>query len=170
MHATPTLYALGTCLLAVTVAAASAGPSWFEAHTTGAQVLTLRGSAEFGVVEGVVGAEPFVLTLGAESATGAVVFTWANGVRPGAGTYQLADDPANGVRALVVTGPATRPTGAFRSRGGTLTITRSSGDSLEGRFEIDAVGFEIAEPMDEGRELIVRGEFTAVSAPSVRSR
>ena len=63
----------------------------------------------------------FVLTLGADSPTGAVVFTWPSGPRPEPGVYPLAMDPASGIQALVVTGPPTAPTGAFRARGGTIT-------------------------------------------------
>lgn len=55
MQAKPMLYVLGTCLLAATVAAGSASPSWFEARTTGAKALALRGAAEFGVVDGMWG-------------------------------------------------------------------------------------------------------------------
>ena len=165
MHAKPMLCLLGTCLLAATVAAGTARPSWFEAHTTGAKVLTLHGSAEFGAVDGDVGPGPFVLTLGAESPTGAVVFTWPSGPRPEPGVYPLALDPASGIQALVLTGSPTTPTGAFRAHAGTLTVTRSRGSSLEGRFEIEAVGFEAAEPTDEERELVVGGEFTASGSP-----
>ena len=143
MRAKPLLFVLGTCL-AATVAAGTARPSWFEAHTTGAKVLTLRGSAEFGVVEGDVGPGPFVLTLGAESPTGAIVFTWPSGPRPDPGVYRLALEPASGIQALVLTGPPTAPTGAFRARAGTLKVTRSRDGFLEGRFEIEGVGFEAA--------------------------
>ena len=47
------------------------------------------------------------------------------------------------------------------ARTGTLTITGSRADFIEGRFDIDAVGFEAAAPGDETRELVVRGAFTA---------
>ncbi len=161
MHPTPKLYALGTCLLAGTMAASAAVPSWFEAHTTGATALTLRGSAEFGSVTVGGGAGPFVLTLGAQSPAGAVVFTRPGGGRLGPGTYRVTEDSAGAVHALVVTGSPTRPTGAFRARGGTLTITRSRRDVIAGRFQMEAVGFEAADPADEDRMLSVRGSFIA---------
>lgn len=161
MKATPTFYALGFYLLAGTMAATTRSHSWFEAHTTGAKALTLRGSAEFGPVPGGAEPRPFVLTLGAESPTGAVLFTRMNGIRPEPGVYDLTADPSGGIQALVVTGPPTRPTGAFRARRGTLIITRSRGDFVEGRFEIDALGFDAGDPSDEDRELSVRGAFTA---------
>jgi hypothetical protein len=166
MHAKPMGYALGACLLAATMAAANMGPSWFEAYATGAKTLALHGQAEFGSVKGDTDSGAFVLTLGAESPAGAVLFTRANGVRPEPGTYDLGDDPSRAIQALVVTGPPTRPTGVFRARAGRLTIARSSDDLMDGYFEIDAVGFDAANPADEVRELRLRGAFTA--SPTVR--
>jgi len=161
MNAKQMFSALGLYLLTGLLAAFTAGPSSFVAHTAGAEALTLRGTAEFGLVGGAAGSGPFVLTLGAESPTGAVVFTRADGKRPEPGVYQVTDGAAAGLRALVVTGPPTRPTGAFRAHAGTLTITRSDGDLIRGRFELETVGFEADEPTDEGRGLVVRGAFTA---------
>ena len=162
MHAKPMHYALGACLLAATMAAAarSAGVPRFTAHLSGAQTLTVHGPAEFGTAGGAPSG-PFVLSLGAPSPDGAILFTWPNGVRPGPGMYTLIDHPSAVVKALVVTGAPTRPTGVFRARGGTLTITRTEGDLIEGRFDFDAVGFEAADPANEDRELGVRGTFTA---------
>jgi hypothetical protein len=164
MNAKQIFPALGLYLLTGLLAAFTAGPPWFVAHTAGADELTLRGPAEFGSVGGAAGRGPFVLTLGAESATGAVVFTWADGTRPEPGVYPVSEAAAAGIRALVVTGPSTRPTGAFRARAGTLTITRSSGDAIEGRFELEAVGFQAADPENEERGLVVRGAFSAKSS------
>ncbi len=167
MTATPTLYALGTCLLAATMAAGTATPSWFEARATGAKTLTLSGSAEFGPVADPDGAGRLVLTLGAESPTGAVLFTRPAVTRPEPGIYQLAADAPGAIKALVVTGSPTRPTGAFFARAGTLTITESRADLITGRFEIDAVGYEATGPAGEDRPLRVRGTFTAT--PSLTS-
>lgn len=161
MNATPALYALGTCLLTATMAAGTATPSWFEARTTGAKALILSGSAEFGSVSEPDAAGRFVLTLGAESPTGAVLFTRPAVARPEPGIYQLAEEAPGAIKALVVTGPPGRPTGAFRARAGTLTITRSSDDFIAGHFEIDAVGYEATDLADEDRALRVRGTFTA---------
>jgi hypothetical protein len=153
--------AVGLYVLAATMAAANARPSWFEARTSGVRTLTLHGSAEFGPVGDPAAPGAFVVTLGAESPSGAVVLTWSAGTRPEPGTYALSGDPAADIQALVVTGSPNRPTGAFRARGGRITITRSSPGRIEGDFDIDAVGFEAATPADEDRELAVRGEFTA---------
>jgi hypothetical protein len=76
--------------------------------------------------------------------------------------YALREDPARGVQALVITGPATRPTGAYRARSGILTISGTRGGLLDGYFSIDAVGFAADAPADEGQELQVRGAFTAM--------
>jgi hypothetical protein len=166
MYAKPIVYVLGACLLTVTLAARTVGPSRFEARTTGAKDLTLNGSAEFGSVRGAAGSGPFVLTLGAHSPTGAVLFTRADDIQPRPGGYQLSTDPSKGIHALVVTGPPERPTGVFRARGGRLTITRSRGDLIEGRFDLAAVGFDVADPKDESRELVVHGTFRALPTPS----
>jgi hypothetical protein len=160
------VHALGACLLAVTMPTGHADSSWFEAHTTGAKVVTLRGSAEFGLVQGEAEQGAFVLTLGAESPAGAVVFTRSTGARLERGVYKVSEDPSGAIQALVVTGSPTRPTGAFRASAGTLTITRSRGDSIEGSFDIDAVGFDAVDQGDETRELRVHGTFAASpSAP-----
>ena len=167
MNAKPMLLTLGLYLLTMTLAASAPRSSWFEARTTGARTLTLRGAAEFGPGAATPAQAPFVLTLGAESPTGAVLFTRPDGARLQPGAYRLDADGAAGLHALVVTGSPTHPTGAFRARGGTLTITRSRADFMEGRFDLDAVGFDAAAPGDEGKELIVHGAFTA--SPSTRS-
>jgi hypothetical protein len=161
MHTKLTLCALGIYLLTAAAAARVGGRSWFEAHTAGTQALTLRGTAEFGPVKGDEGNGTFVLTLGSESPTGAVLFTSRNGALREPGVYALSVEPSEGLQALVVTGPPSSPTGAYRAQSGTLTITRAREDALEGRFEIDAVGFEAARPAAEDRELVVRGTFTA---------
>jgi hypothetical protein len=166
MYAKAMLHTLGTCLLAGTMAMGHANSSWFEAHTTGAKALTLRGSAEYGQVGGEAESGAFVLTLGAQSPTGAVVFTRLSSARLERGVYKVGEAGSEEIQALVVTGPPTRPTGAFRARTGRLTITRSRGDSIEGSFDIRAVGFDAVDQGDETRVLRVRGTFAASpSAP-----
>ena len=161
MNAKPIVLALGLCLLTGLLAAFGASPPWFVAHTAGAEALTLRGPAEFGRAAGAAGPRPFVLTLGAESPTGAVVLTWPDGKLPAPGTYAVDEESPAGVRALVVIGSPSRPTGAFRARAGTLTIARSSDEVVQGRFDLEATGFKAADPRDEGRQLAVRGVFNA---------
>jgi hypothetical protein len=107
-------------------------------------------------------ASAFVITLGAESPTGAVLFTRHGGERPEPGVYRLGEDTA-AVQAMVVTGTPTRPTGAFRARGGRLTITHSRGDVVAGHFEIDALGYEATDRGDQERSLSAKGTFTATA-------
>jgi hypothetical protein len=162
MNAKQMLAGVGLYVLTALLAAAtSAGPARFEARTAGAETLTLRGAAEFGSVMNGRGSGPFVLTLGPESPTGAVIFTWPDGKRPEAGTYALSDAGTGAVRALVVTGSTTAPSGAYRARSGTVTVTRSSEDAIQGQFVIEAEGFQAWDLGDEGRELEVRGSFSA---------
>lgn len=162
MNATIGLYGLGACLLAATMVVSPAGSSWFEARTTGARELTLSGDAEFGLVGANDSTGPFVITLGAESPTGAVVFTRQSTFRPGPGVYRLGEKAAETIQALVVTGSPEWPTGAYRARAGSLTITRSEGDYVAGHFEIQAVGYDADDPLDEARTLSVQGTFTAL--------
>ena len=161
MNAKPTLLTLGLYLLTMTLAASAPRASWFEARTTGARMITMRGTAEFGAGAPEAAPAPFVISLGAESSAGAVIFTLPDGSRPATGVYPLEVDGPRHLQALVVTGSPTHPTGAFHARAGVLTITRSQDDLIEGRFDIDAVGFEASDPGDEGKELVVRGVFTA---------
>ncbi len=161
MKATPMLIALGTCLVAAAAATGGTTPSWFEAHTTGTRTLTLRGAAQFGPVAQPDGPGRFVLTMGAESPTGAVIFTRPAASRPEPGVYQVADDAPGAVKALVVTGSPTRPTGVFRGQVGTIEITTSRDDFIAGRFEFEAAGYTAEDDAAEDRPLRVRGTFTA---------
>ena len=161
MNAKPALLTLGLYLMAMTLAGSAPRTSWFEARTTGARTITMSGTAEFG--DGAPGEAqtPFVISLGAQSSAGAVILTRPGGGRLEPGVYPLEVDGPPSLQALVVTGSPTQPTGAFHARTGVLTITRSQDDLIEGRFDIDAVGFEASDPGDEGKELVVRGTFIA---------
>jgi len=161
MNVKATMYTLAACLVVVSAAGMTTSRSWFEAYTSGARTMALRGTASYGTVGG-DGAGAFVLTLGAAAPEGAVLFTRADGRPLTPGVYALREDPARGVQALVITGSATRPTGAYRARSGILTISGTRGDLLDGYFSIDAVGFAADAPADEGQELQVRGAFTAM--------
>ena len=160
MNARTTIATLAACLVGASATAMAASRSWFEGYTTGARTVALRGTASYGTV-GSDGTGAFVVTLGAGGPEGAVLFTRADGRPLTPGVYALDEDPARGVQALVVTGPASRPTGAYRARGGTLTIGGAREDLLDGYFTIDAVGFAADTPSDEEQALRVRGAFTA---------
>ena len=160
MNAKATMYTLAACLVVVSAAAMTSSRSWFEAYTSGARTVALRGKASYGNVGG-SGSGAFVVTLGANAPEGAVIFTRGDGRVLAPGVYPLSEDPGRGVQALVITGPATRPTGAYRARSGLLTIGGMRGDVLDGYFTIEAVGFAADRPSDEGQELEVRGAFSA---------
>ena len=164
MNARTTMYTLAACLVVASAAAMTTSRSWFEAYTSGSRTMTLRGAASYGSV-GSDGTGAFVVTLGEGAPEGAVLFTRADGRPLTPGVYAVDEDPAHGVQALVITGPATRPTGAYRGRRGTLTIGGMREDLLDGYFTIDAVGFAAENPADEGQSLRVRGAFTATRTP-----
>jgi hypothetical protein len=160
MSAKTAMYTVVACLVVASAAAMATTRSWFEARTSGARTVTLRGTATYGTVaEGDSGA--FVLTLGADAADGSVLFTRADGRPLAPGSYRLGEDRAETVQALVVTGPVSRPTGAYRAEAGTLTIGSARDGLLDGHFTIEAVGFDADQPGAEGRELRVDGAFTA---------
>ena len=68
-----------------------------------------------------------------------------------------------------MTGSPARPTGVYRARRGVLTISSVRGDgagapaAMEGRFEIDGVGFEAANPAADDHPLAARGKFAATA-------
>jgi hypothetical protein len=134
----------------------------YEAQLTGAATATLRGTVDHGTPVGDQLPGAFVITLGADSDDGALVFTRRYGAQLEPGTYPITEEPTkDGLSALVVTGSPTRPLGAFRAEHGTLTITHSSRDGIAGRFELGARGFVATAPHREDRELTARGSFTA---------
>ena len=73
MNAKATMYTLATCLVVVSAAAMTSSRSWFEAYTSGARTVALRGKASYGTV-GENGSGAFVVTLGANAPEGAVLF------------------------------------------------------------------------------------------------
>src|SRR3954453_21893758 len=160
MKARAAMYTVVGCLVVAAAAAKTTSQSWFEAYTSGARTMALRGTASYGTV-GSERTGAFVVTLGAGAPEGAVLFTRSGGGALTPGVYRVDEDPAHGVQALVITGPATRPTGAYRGRSGTLTIGGTREGLLDGYFTIDAVAFAAATPGDEGQQVRVRGAFTA---------
>lgn len=121
-----------------------------------------RGTARFGAVEG-AGSTMFSLSLGGEGADGSVLFTRTNGGRLAPGTYAISgrDNGTDEIRALVMTGAATRPTGVFRGQSGYLIITSATDNVIRGRFQVAATGFLATDPADESRPMNATGIFTA---------
>jgi hypothetical protein len=141
-----------------------AEPSSFLAEMHGDLHVSPRGEARFGVVDGRDGRSTvFTLSLGADGAQGSVLFTRTNGGRLFPGTYAIGgrDDGSDEIRALVMTGTATRPTGVFRGHSGHLIITSTTDDVIRGRFQFDATGFLASDPENEGRPMRATGMFTA---------
>jgi hypothetical protein len=123
-------------------------PSSFLAEMHGDLHVSPRGEARFGVIEG-RDDRPSVFTLprGADGADGSVLFTRTNGTRLFPGTYTIGgrDDGSDEIRALVMTGTASRPTDAV----------------IRGRFQFDATGFLASDPENETLPMRATGMFTA---------
>lgn len=94
--------------------------------------------------------------------------------RPGTGVYSFAnldeetgeDLPSDQFIAIVSSAIGDGEIfGFYISQGGTLTIDRSSDDTVAGSFEIEAVGFELSEDGQETNEveITVEGAFNANS-------
>lgn len=122
-----------------------------------------RGTARFGAIRAATGATMFTLSLGGDGAAGSVLFTRTNGGWLTPGTYAVSgrDDGSDELRALVMTGSATQPTGVFRGQSGHLIITSATDSMIRGRFEVEATGFLAADPTDETRPMKATGMFTA---------
>jgi hypothetical protein len=148
-------------------------PAAFEAVIEGAENVTAGGSAEFGEA-GAPAERVFSLSLGAQAAQGSVLLSRAGAHRPEVGTYEVGEtaEAAGGFHGLVMTGPPGRPTGVYRVRQGTLTITESRPDRIAGAFDLRARGFLASAIDDESREITTRGTFSAVAgtAPVLTQR
>jgi len=141
-----------------------AEPSWFMAEMHGDLHVCPRGEARFGVLETSEGRPiVFTLSLGAHESNGSVTFTRINSGRIEPGTYTVGgkDDGSAELRALVVTGTASRPTGVFRGHSGYLIVTSANEKVIEGRFQVQATGFLASDPEDESRPMQATGMFTA---------
>jgi hypothetical protein len=105
------------------------------------------------------------------NAEAAVVLTRNIVARPGTGVYKITPETIEDVGAfhgVVVTGETSHPTGVFRIKSGTITITSSSVERISGSFEMQAEGFLAEDMDDEARTVTVSGTFSATpSAPTV---
>jgi hypothetical protein len=139
-------------------------PSWFVAEMHGDLHVSPRGEARFGVLETSEGRPiVFTISLGAHGSNGSVTFTRINTGRLVPGTYAVGgkDDGSAELRALVVTGTASKPTGVFRGHSGYLIITSANEKVIQGRFQVHATGFLASNPDDESRPMQATGMFTA---------
>ena len=146
-----------------TILPAPTESSSFYAELHGDLHASPRGTARFGTVEGGRNAMMFTLSLGADGADGSVLFTRTSGGRLTPGTYAISgrDDGSDEIRALVMTGSATRPTGVFRGQSGYLIVTSATDNVIRGRFHVAATGFLASDPADETRPMKATGMFTA---------
>lgn len=108
----------------------------------------------------------WVLLLGASSGTGNVVFIVRLGTRPGNGTYSLADlstttDLNNDEwGAILLLGSAASATFSGISVSGTVTITSSSANLVDGTFNIQVTGTDISNPQQPVMATLA-GNFSA---------
>jgi hypothetical protein len=169
---TSTTLGIGSLLLLMAAALTGrAGPageerSSFLGEVHGATTATPRGDARFGTVAALDGRPgTFSLSLGARGEDGAVLFSRASGARLSIGTYPISDreDGDDDVRALVVTGSPTRPTGVFQAGSGELVITAVSDSTIRGFFRLQATGFLATEPAREDRTISAAGTFSATT-------
>ena len=149
--------------------AGSERQSSFRAEVRGDVTSAAWGEAEFGAVQNPDRSSgAFVVSLGAYSHQGAILFTRRSGAPLEVGRYRISEraNEPDEVLALVMTGSPTRPTGAFRGQSGWLIVTAASDQLLTGRFQIDAIGFLAAEPEREDRQVHVTGSLSATATSS----
>jgi hypothetical protein len=141
--------------------------SSFRAEVRGDVTSTVWGEAEFGVVQNPDHSSgAFVLSLGACSHQGAILFTRRSGTPLDVGRYRITAgaERENEILALVITGRPTHPTGAFHGQSGWLVVTAASDGLVTGRFHVDAIGFLAAEPQREDWHVNVTGSLSATAA------
>ena len=167
---TTVTFGLGSALLLLTAAfTGRVGPAGeeqpsFLGEVHGALTATPRGEATFGTIPAVDGRPGvFSLSLGARGQNGAVLFSRASGTRLSIGSYAVSAraDGADDIRALVVTGSPTQPTGVFQAERGELVVTSVSDSTIRGFFRLEATGFVAREPDREDRTVTAAGTFAA---------
>jgi hypothetical protein len=157
----------------VTAISSLARGSYFVAAVEGAVSARPSGEVTLGIVgDTASGVVAFTITLGAQSSSGAILFTSLEGKLPVPGRYHVTDGAVaggTGFRASYIAGSAERPSGLFRARRGTLEITASSPGHISGRFSFTGAGFMLSDPSDESSEVTVNGAFTSThSSPAAR--
>jgi hypothetical protein len=153
----------GSLLLLATMLYTLLGPSpGFTLDVRGAVTTTAKGPAQAGTV-GTPNEAFYSIALGGPESDAAVVFTRAGSDAPRPGDYRVGDGELSrgGFSGLVITGMPAHPTGVFWVESGTLTITASSANRLEGRFALSAAGFLVESPENEGRKVSAEGAFAA---------
>jgi hypothetical protein len=162
---------VGLGVIALTTGAFVAAPSsYFEAAVEGAVAARPSGEVAFGVVgDRATGGPAFTITLGAEGASGAILFTSLEDTVPAPGRYAVSEHAAKGAAgftASYVAGSVEHPTGLYRAERGTLEITESSHEHISGHFSFTGTGFAAVDPSDDGSEVTVNGVFTSTRPAS----
>ena len=161
---------LGQWPSALTVGGAGAErQSAFRAEIRGDVTSTASGTAEFGAVQNPDrSAGAFVVSLGACSQQGSILFTRRSGAPLEVGRYRVSAgaEGRDEILALLLIGSPTHPTGAFRGESGWLIVTVASDRLIAARFHVDAAGFLAAEPQREDRHVNVTGSVSAAAASS----
>ena len=138
----------------VFVVACSRGevPSRFDAQLSGALAVTMAGGTAF---------TPTALTLTSDEGTGAIVFTRPDGTGLSARRYDIGSGQTAGglMDALIIAGTPSHPTGVFRGRTGTLTVTDASVRRLAGRFDVTAYGVITDRSSPDSASVHVSGSF-----------
>jgi len=145
--------------------------SSFHAEVRGDVASSASGEAEFGAVQSPDGSSgAFVVSLGACSQQGSILFTRRSGAPLEVGRYRIsaAAEGQDEILALLLTGSPTHPTGAFRGESGWLVVTAASDRLITGRFHVDAIGFLATEPQREDRHVNVTGSLSAAASSSFR--
>lgn len=167
---TTSALALGSLMLvsltAFSLNARSAGGAKpaFDAEIRGEVSARPSGEARFGVTGGSEGVPAvFTISLGANAEEGSILFTRRSGAPLTRGVYTITAraDGSDDIRALVMTGSPTRPTGVFQGHAGVVEIAEVTDTSIRGSFRIEAAGYLAAEPELEGRPVKVSGSFAA---------
>jgi hypothetical protein len=139
----------------------------YVTEVDGLKVLA-SGSAEHGFAGGDRKSGAYALTLGAYSRDASVVFTRTDGAALEPGTYRIVD-PVDGitgpgeVMALVVSGPAERPTAVLRGHSGTLTVASRTNREMTGSFSVKATGFLATDTAKDDLPASASGTFVARS-------
>jgi len=162
--------ALVACSDDLTNPGGGGGLGSFDATVTGGVAATFSGAAVQGEAEIETGQAGWVAILGSANINGNSVLIACFCSRPSNGTYTLVDLSGsqdllpNEWAALLTLGDGTTATYLGFSTGGTVTITSSSANQVDGSYNIPVSGTDTANP---GAPTVanVAGNFSAVGGP-----
>lgn len=144
----------------------STGPTiegTFEANVSGALSDEMSGTAEFGIFAG----EGLGLSFRTTDGSGLLGIGNLEEARPGPGTYTMGDPNEEGVFFALYLRQTMGGAASLVSRSGTLVITSSTPERLEGSFSFAAFGTIAGDPGTE-LEVWIEGSFSATCARRAR--